>query len=182
LEILKDKSTNNHINRLPPSDAVRKQKNKLEDLFSSILSQFKKYHPSGNLKSKNLGIFQSLKLRNLMGKILLISLKLNLTPNTLSCYGLIESSGRDLFIDMVVQKFILKNNLMPLLSRFLFMPRTRTGLPKKWNIFLQRTQLNPNGTYSNSAWPIHKPNQSYPHPTKTSQIQTKTNLAQRNLT
>jgi len=32
------------------------------------LSQFKKYHPSGNLKLKYLGIFQSLKLRILMGK------------------------------------------------------------------------------------------------------------------
>jgi len=28
----------------------------------------KKYHPSENLKFNNLGIFQSLKLRNLMGK------------------------------------------------------------------------------------------------------------------
>jgi len=46
----------------------------LEDLFSSVLSQFKKYHSSGNLKFDNLGIFQSLKLRNLMGKILRISL------------------------------------------------------------------------------------------------------------
>jgi len=36
----------------------------LEDLFSSVLSQFKKHHPSRNLKFNNLGIFQSLKLRN----------------------------------------------------------------------------------------------------------------------
>jgi len=34
----------------------------LEDLFGSVLSQFKKYHPSGNLKLNNLGISQSLKL------------------------------------------------------------------------------------------------------------------------
>jgi len=40
----------------------------LEDLFSSVLSQFKKYHPSGNLKFNYLGIFQSLKLRILMEK------------------------------------------------------------------------------------------------------------------
>jgi len=40
-----------------------------EDLYSSVLSQFKKYHPSENLKFNNLGIFQSLKLRNLMGEI-----------------------------------------------------------------------------------------------------------------
>jgi len=53
------------------------------------LSKFKKYHPSGNLKFNNLGIFQSLKLRNLMGKILSMALKQNFTPNALSCYGLI---------------------------------------------------------------------------------------------
>jgi len=60
----------------------------LEDLFSSVLSQSKKYHPSGNRKFNNLGIFQSLKLLNLMGKILRISLKLSFTPNTLGCHGL----------------------------------------------------------------------------------------------
>jgi len=60
----------------------------LEDLFSSLLSQFKKFHLSENLKFNNLGIYQSLKLRNLMGKILRISFKLNFTPNTLGCYGL----------------------------------------------------------------------------------------------
>jgi len=59
----------------------------LEDLFSSVLSKFLKYHPSGNLKFYNLGIFQSLKLRNLMGKILRISLKLHFTPKTFGCYG-----------------------------------------------------------------------------------------------
>jgi len=31
----------------------------LEDLFNSVLLQFKKYHSSGNLKFNNLGIFQS---------------------------------------------------------------------------------------------------------------------------
>jgi len=59
------------INPLPPSDAVRQQKkNILEDLFSSLLSKFKKNHSPGNLKLNNLGISQSLKLRILMGKIL----------------------------------------------------------------------------------------------------------------
>jgi len=33
------------------------------DLFSLVLSKFKKYHISGNLKFNNLGIFQGLKLR-----------------------------------------------------------------------------------------------------------------------
>jgi len=52
------------------------------------LSQFKKYHPSGNLKFNYLGIFQSSKLRILMEKILSISPKLNFTTNILDCYGL----------------------------------------------------------------------------------------------
>ena len=56
----------------------------LEDLFSSVLSHFKKYHPSGNLKFNNLG-----KISYFKGKILPISLKLNFTPTTLGCYGLI---------------------------------------------------------------------------------------------
>jgi len=61
----------------------------LEDLFSSVLSQFQKYQPSRNLKFNNLGIFQSLKLLILADKILPISLNLNFTPNTLGCYGFI---------------------------------------------------------------------------------------------
>jgi len=67
-------------------------KNILEDLFSSVLSKLKIYQPSGNLKFNYLGIFQSLKLRILMGKKnLSISLELNFTPNALGCYGLSES-------------------------------------------------------------------------------------------
>jgi len=45
------------------------------DIFSSVLSQFKKYHPFGNLKFIYLSISQSLKLRNSMEKILPISLE-----------------------------------------------------------------------------------------------------------
>jgi len=56
-----------------------RKKNILEDLFSSVLSQFKKYHPSGNLKFYNLGIIKSLKLRILVKKILLFFPKLNNT-------------------------------------------------------------------------------------------------------
>jgi len=79
-----------YVDPVPPSDAVRKQKkNILKNLFSSVLSQLKKCHPSGNLKFNILGIFQSLKFRILMGKILLISLNRNFTPNTSGCYGLI---------------------------------------------------------------------------------------------
>jgi len=66
----------------------RKKEIILEDLISSVLSQFKKYYPSGNLKLNYLGTFQSLKLPFLMEKILLISLNLNFTPNTLGCNGL----------------------------------------------------------------------------------------------
>jgi len=62
------------------------RKSILEDLFSSVLLQLKKKkHPSGNTKLKNLGVFQSLKLRILMVKIVLISrLKLEyISTNTL---------------------------------------------------------------------------------------------------
>jgi len=60
-----------------------------EDLFRSVLSQFKKYHPSGNLKFNNLGILRSLKLRILVEKnFLAISLNLNFIPKNLACYGL----------------------------------------------------------------------------------------------
>jgi len=61
------------IHPLPPSDAVRKQKKNIpEDLSTSVLSQFKKYHPSRNLFN-NLGIFKSLKLRNFIGIFFRIS-------------------------------------------------------------------------------------------------------------
>jgi len=66
------------------------RKKNLEGLFSSALSKLKKRnHPCGNLKYNDFGIFKSLKLRILMKKNLLISLKLNFNPNTLGCYGLI---------------------------------------------------------------------------------------------
>jgi len=65
-----------------------RKKNIIEDLFSLVLSQFKTYSPSGNLKFNNLGIFQSLKLHILVEKILSISLKQKFATNTLGCYGL----------------------------------------------------------------------------------------------
>jgi len=52
------------------------------------LSQFKKFHPSGNLKFNYLDILPSLKLHILMEKILSISLKLNFTLNSLGGYEL----------------------------------------------------------------------------------------------
>jgi len=51
-----------------------------------------KISPPRNLNFNYSGIFQSLKLRILMEKILSISLMLNLTPNTLGCYGLLMHS------------------------------------------------------------------------------------------
>jgi len=70
--------TNLYDNFNQPSTAQRcrseTEKNILEDLFSSVLSKFKKYHPSGNLEFNYVDIFQSLKLRNLMGEILRIAL------------------------------------------------------------------------------------------------------------
>jgi len=67
------------FNPPPPSYAVWKQKKIFKDIFSSVSSQFKKYHPSGNLKFNNSGISQSLKSRTSVGKIPQISLKLNFT-------------------------------------------------------------------------------------------------------
>jgi len=60
----------------------------LKDLSSSALSQFNKYRPSEKLNINNFGIFQILKLRIFVRKILPVSLKLNFTPNTFGCYGL----------------------------------------------------------------------------------------------
>jgi len=67
----------------------------IEDLLSSVLSKFKKYHLSGNLIFNNLDIFQSLNFRIIMEKIFPISLKLNFTPNTLGCFGLRKHSGNN---------------------------------------------------------------------------------------
>jgi len=61
------------------------------------LSQFKNYHLSGNLKFNNLGLFQSLKFGILMKKkILPSSHKLNVTQNTLGCFGLSQFYSRAL--------------------------------------------------------------------------------------
>jgi len=49
---------------------LNKKKIILKDLPSSVLSQFKKIHPSGYLKINNCGIFQISKFRNFNGKIL----------------------------------------------------------------------------------------------------------------
>jgi len=51
------------------------KKNILEDVFSSVLSLLKIYHPPENLKFIYLGILQSLKLRISIRKILSMSLK-----------------------------------------------------------------------------------------------------------
>jgi len=64
------------------------ENNILEDLLSLVLSQFRKYLPSGILKLKKLGIIQSLKFSILVEKILPISSKLNFTPNSWGCYRL----------------------------------------------------------------------------------------------
>ena len=76
-----------HASRLTPNRAAMPFGNRKisEDLLSSAMSQFEKYYPSENLKFNNLGIFQSLKFRIWMEKIVLISLKLNSTPITLGC-------------------------------------------------------------------------------------------------
>jgi len=60
-----------------------REKNTLEDLFSSVVLRFHKYHPFGNPTFNNVGIFQCLKFRTLIEKNLPISLKLDFTPNSL---------------------------------------------------------------------------------------------------
>jgi len=74
----------------------RNGKNNLEDLFSSVLSKFKKISPLWKPKINNFGIFQTLKLSNSIGKICQMSLKLNFSRNTLGCYwlrNLIKGAG-----------------------------------------------------------------------------------------
>jgi len=75
------------LTRYRPAMPFGNRKFILEDLFSSVLSQFKKHHPSGNLKFIHSCIFQSLKFCTSMEKVLPISLKLNVTPNTLAVMG-----------------------------------------------------------------------------------------------
>jgi len=41
-----------------------------------------------------------------------------------------ESSRRDLFIDMVFDRFIINNNQITLFPCFAFIPKTGVGLPK----------------------------------------------------
>ena len=102
------------------------EKNILEDLFSSELSTFKKYHLSGNLKFDNLSIFQSLKLRDWMGKILRISLKLNFTPNNLGCYGL--TSGFSILTFSYKTKFIHRGWPADVLRSIFPWPQLSTSL------------------------------------------------------
>jgi len=80
-------------------------------VFSSVLSQFKKYYLSGNLIFYYLGIFQSLKLRILKEKILSIHLKQNFTPNTWGRYGL------KLFFSYLTFSVETQKSLNPLFSR-----------------------------------------------------------------
>ena len=78
-----------------------------------MLLQCKKYQPPGNLKLNYLDIFQSLKFRISMEKILPISLKLNFTPNTLGCCGLMHIGRHCL---SKVGKFVVTLAKMSLMS------------------------------------------------------------------
>jgi len=101
-----------HLTRYRPASRSETEKFILEDLFSSTLSQFKKFHPFGNLKSNNSGIFQRLKLRILVGEIPPICLELNFTPNTLGCYGLIDREAISKF------RFLTKSTSLEVSYRF----------------------------------------------------------------
>ena len=121
----------------------------LEDLYSSVLSQFKKYHPSGNLKFNNFGIFEGLKLRILMKKILLISLKLNFIPNTLGChnlmfyivpYDLLLVSIRDLFLSFCHG---VSNVNPPVLRHEESRPTSRVSLEMIWGMLAKKVLHRP---------------------------------------
>jgi len=65
------------MNALPTSAQryrSKSEKKYFEDLFSSVLLQLKKYNTPKKSKLKNFGVFQILKLRISMEKILSISL------------------------------------------------------------------------------------------------------------
>jgi len=92
----------------PIAQRCRSEKQKkIEDLFSSELSTFKKIPSPANIKFNYLRIFQSLKLRILMEKILSLSLKLNFTPNTMGCYRLITLVER--FVTFGINFFVCKS-------------------------------------------------------------------------
>jgi len=89
-----------------------RKKNISEDLFSLVFSQFKKISPPGNLNFNYLGLFQSLKLRISIEKILSISLKLNFTPITFGCYGLMSNKKQFFFkcsLDRLLFLFLCVN-------------------------------------------------------------------------
>jgi len=89
-------SKNMYLTHYRPTMPFKNRKKNISgDLLSAVLSKSAKYHPSVKLKFNNLGIFQSLKLRNLMRKILEISRKLNFTQNTLGCYELMSLIKRE---------------------------------------------------------------------------------------
>jgi len=102
-----------------------RKKNILEDLLSSVLSQFKKYRHSWNLKFNNFGNFQSRKFRIFTGKIPLISLKLDFNQNTLCCYGL-KSWSATCGQELEKQVFMAEERLITA-PYYKAMPR-RTGL------------------------------------------------------
>jgi len=84
------------------------------------LTQYKKYHPSGNLKFYYVRFFQSLNFRILIEKILPISLKSNFTPNTLGCYGLLKKNASTWF-------YVKKENLTNSTTTLHELPHYRKG-------------------------------------------------------
>jgi len=97
--IFKENFAKHKLTLYRPAMPLGNRKKYFEDLFSSVLSQFKKYHPSENLKFYNLGILKSLKMRSEI--ILPISLKLNFTPNTSGCKGLRGKNNAGLYKNTV---------------------------------------------------------------------------------
>jgi len=100
--------------------------------FSSVLSQFKKYHPSGSLKFYNLGIFQSLKLCSLTYYCPALPFKNfileDLFSSVLSRFKKYHSSENLKFKNLGIfqsQKFrILMENVLPISLKLHFTPNT----------------------------------------------------------
>jgi len=123
-----------------------------QDLFTSVLPQLKKYiyHPSGNLKFNYLGMFQSLKLRIIMEKFLLISLKL-FTPNTMGCYGL-WGGGDSCSLVSLSRRYSEGEKTRALMFKVLFHEKKATTPAKIYLFYGKNHSKVKVGTRNESSW------------------------------
>jgi len=93
-----------NLNPLPPSHAVRKQKKKniFEDLFSSVLLQFKKISPLWQPGIEKFRHFSKLKISYFNGKNLSNFSQAKFQPKYLGCYELISGGTK---VKLLIGKF-----------------------------------------------------------------------------